>query len=210
MSKLYFNLTKKFTTENSSVSHKKRLRFNSIDSYVRCLAHVLNLIVSDILSALKSGDHKSAIEACDLLQDNKKIGRHSALSRLQIMALCISRNPQRRQQWKLVCQSNGLKDKFIKYDIETRWNSTYCMLTDVSQAKTQIKKWIEHQTQFLTFSSQDWSQLQQIQSILSKFDEFTQLVSKHQPQISLAIPIDYELHDMLDDTASTQGEFFGS
>jgi hypothetical protein len=95
MSELYFNLTEKFTTENSSVSHKKRLRFNGVDSYVRCLAHVLNLIVSDILSALKSGDHKSAIEACDLLQDNKKIGRHSALSWLQIMALWISRTPQR-------------------------------------------------------------------------------------------------------------------
>ena len=140
MSELYFNLTEKFTTENSSVSHKKRLRFNGVDSYVRCLAHVLNLIVSDILSALKSGDHKSAIEACDLLQDNKKIGRHSALSRLRIMALWISRTPQRRQQWKLVCQSNGLKDKFIEYDVETRWNSTYRMLRDILQAKTQIKK----------------------------------------------------------------------
>ena len=184
------------------MSHKKCLRFNGVDSYICCLVHVLNLIVSDILSALKSGDHKSAIEACDLLQDNKKIGRHSALSRLRIMALWISRTPQRRQQWKLVCQSNGLKDKFIEYDVETRWNSTYRMLRDALQAKTQIKKWIEHQTQFPPFSSEDWSHLQQIESVLFKFDEFTQLVSKCQPQISLVIPIYYKLYNILDDAAS--------
>ncbi|KAJ5464339.1 uncharacterized protein N7458_000025, partial [Penicillium daleae] len=67
-----------------------------------------------------------------------------------------------------------------------------------------IKKWIEHQNQFPLFSSKDWSQLQQLELILSKFEEFTQLVSRRQSQISLAIPIYYELHDTLEDAASAQ------
>lgn len=137
------------------------------------------------------------------------MGQHSALARLRIMALWISRTPQRRQQWKVVCRSNGLKDKFIEYDVETRWNATYRMIQDAFQARPQIKKWIEHQNQFPPFLSEDWSQLQQLELILSKFDEFTQLVSRRQPQISLAIPIYYELHDMLEDAASAQGEFAG-
>lgn len=48
--------------------------------------------MSDILLAMKSGDHRSAAEACDLLQENKKMGRHTALARLRIMALWISKN----------------------------------------------------------------------------------------------------------------------
>lgn len=43
--------------------------------------------------------------------------------------------------------------------------------------------------------------------VLSKFDEFTQLVSQRKSQISLAIPIYYELNDMLEDAASAQGDF---
>ncbi|KAJ5982209.1 hypothetical protein N7451_012309 [Penicillium sp. IBT 35674x] len=198
-SELYFNLAEKYTSDGFDPSCSGRLRFLGIDSYIRCLAHVLNLIVSDILSAMKSGDHRSAAEACDLLQDNPKMGQHSALARLRIMALWISRTPQRRQQWKV--------DKFIEYDVETRWNSTYRMIQDAFHARPQIKKWIEHQNQFPPFLSEDWPQLQQLELILSKFDEFTLLVSRRQSQISLAIPIYYELHDMLEDAASAQGEF---
>jgi hypothetical protein len=208
-SELYFNLAEKYNSEDATISDKGRLRFQGVDSYIRCLAHILNLIVRDILSALKSGDHKSALEACDLLQENKKIGQHSALARLRIMALWILRTPQRRQQWKVTCQANGLSDKFIEYDVETRWNSTYRMIQDAFQAKVQIRKWIEHQNQFPPFSPDDWLQLQQLEVILSKFNEFTQLVSRRQSQISLAIPIYYELHDMLEDAASAQGEFLG-
>ena len=86
-SKLYFNLLEECNLESSKVPSKGRLRFQGIDSYIRCLAHVLNLIVRDILSGMKCGDHKSAIEACDLLQGNKKIGRQSTLARIRIMAL---------------------------------------------------------------------------------------------------------------------------
>lgn len=83
------------------------------------------------------------------------------------------------------------------------------MIKDALEAKVQIKKWIEHQSQFPPFSPDDWSQLQQVEAILSKFDEFTQLVSRRQSQISLAIPIYYELHDMLEDAASGRGDFSG-
>jgi hypothetical protein len=106
-----------------------------------------------------------------------------------------------------VCQSNRLKDKFIEYDVETRWNSTHRMLRDALNAKQQIKKWIEHQTYFPPFTAEDWDRLQQIEGFLARFEEFTLTVSKRQPQITLAIPIYYELHDLLHDAASREGEF---
>lgn len=66
VSELFFNLLEKYNSEDSNLPDKGRLRFQGIDSY--------------ILSRMKSGDHKSAIEDCDLLQGNKKIGRQSALA----------------------------------------------------------------------------------------------------------------------------------
>lgn len=209
MSELYFSLKDTLPADGNASADKEDLRFLGVDSYVRCLAHVLHLITSNILSELKVGDHKTANEMCDLLQQNKKIGRHSALARLRILVLWIARTPQRRQQWKVSCQTHGLNDKFIEYDVENRWNSTYRMLKEALQAKTQIKKWIENQNYLPPFTPEDWSHLQQIENVLSKFDEFTQLVSRRQPQISLAIPIYYELHDLMHDAASAQGDFSG-
>ncbi|ODQ70695.1 hypothetical protein LIPSTDRAFT_156155, partial [Lipomyces starkeyi NRRL Y-11557] len=57
ISVLYENLQKKVGS----------LRFRGLESYVRCLAHILNLIVKDILSALKSGTAAEAFCACDML-----------------------------------------------------------------------------------------------------------------------------------------------
>jgi hypothetical protein len=105
------------------------------------------------------------------------------------MALWIARTPQRKQQWKLICQANRLKDSFIEYDVDTRWNSTHRMLRDALNAKQQIKKWIESQSYLPGFSAEDWNRLEQIDSILRKFEEFTLTVSKRQPQLSLALPI---------------------
>lgn len=81
------------------------------------------------------------------------------------------------------------------------------MIQDGLQAKAQVKKWIEHQNESPQFTPDDWSQLQQVEMVLSKFDEFTQLVSRHQSQISLVIPVYYEVYDMLEDAASAQGDF---
>ncbi|KAK9427740.1 hypothetical protein V1505DRAFT_403484, partial [Lipomyces doorenjongii] len=112
--------------------------------------------------------------------------------------------PQRKQQWKIICKANGLREKFIEYDVDTRWNSTHRMIRDALEAKQQIRKWIDHQHYLPPFSTQDWDRLQQIDTVLKKL---TLTVFKREPQISLAIPIYYELQDMLNDAASMEGEF---
>ncbi|KAK9311892.1 hypothetical protein V1524DRAFT_337529, partial [Lipomyces starkeyi] len=126
---------------------------------------------------------------------------------LRIMALWIARTPQRKQQWKLICQANRLKDSFIEYNVDTWWNSTHRMLRDAPNAKQQIKKWIKSQSYLPGFSAEDWNRLEQIDSILRTFEEFTLTVSKRQPQLSLALPIYYELHDLLHYATYREGEF---
>ncbi|KAK9252867.1 hypothetical protein V1507DRAFT_196101 [Lipomyces tetrasporus] len=60
------------------------------------------------------------------------------MARLRILALWIARTPQRKQSWKNVCRINDLPDKFIAYDVDNRWNSTYQMLDDGLASKRQI------------------------------------------------------------------------
>ncbi|KAK9357148.1 hypothetical protein V1504DRAFT_126844 [Lipomyces starkeyi] len=113
------------------------VRFQGRESFINCLAHVVNLIVKDILKALKSGDTSSANEACDQIARGRPIGSHSALSMLRILSLWVLRTPQRREGWKNLCSIHELNDKYIQYDVDNRWNSTYRMLQDGLSAKNR-------------------------------------------------------------------------
>ncbi|KAK9246143.1 hypothetical protein V1506DRAFT_457591, partial [Lipomyces tetrasporus] len=53
----------------------------------------------------------------------------------------------------------------------------------------------------------DWNQLRQLRDILSKFDEFTRLVSHTKPQLSLSIALYYELEELFQDASNREGLF---
>ena len=73
---------------------KDKIQFEGLDSYVRCIAHILNLIVKDILRALKSGNTKEAFAVCNDIQDGKSVPVQSALAKLRILTVWINRSPQ--------------------------------------------------------------------------------------------------------------------
>ncbi|KAK9427491.1 hypothetical protein V1505DRAFT_288602, partial [Lipomyces doorenjongii] len=129
------------------------------------------------------------------------------LSRLRILTLWILRSPQRREGWKKLCSINGLNDKYIEYDVDTRWNSTYRMLQGGLAAKEQIRCYLNAVRLLPPFTASDWEQLGQIARVLQKFDEFTNLVSTKGLSISLSIGVYYELQDLLDSASTRQGEF---
>ncbi|KAK9257597.1 hypothetical protein V1519DRAFT_113117 [Lipomyces tetrasporus] len=106
-----------------------------LGSCVRCLAHIIHLIVKDILVALKSGNTEEADAICDNLDEgeHQSLRALEPLARLRIIALWIHRSPQRRQAWNDNCKRMNLPDKFIEYDVDTRWNSTFRMLSDALQ-----------------------------------------------------------------------------
>jgi hypothetical protein len=196
-----------FHTLKETAFDKDKIQFQGLDSYIRCLAHVLNLIVKDILRALKSGTTKEAFAICDSLQEGEPIPAQSALAKLRILALWINRSPQRRQKWKEVCKYMNLSGKYIQYDVETRWNSTYRMLDDGLNARDQINRFLSLQTEIPPLTDNDWGRLSQIHQILAKFNELTLFVSERRPQISLAVPLYYELHDLLYEGSESQGVF---
>ncbi|KAF1808085.1 hypothetical protein P152DRAFT_406142, partial [Eremomyces bilateralis CBS 781.70] len=54
-----------------------------------------------------------------------------------------------------------------------------------------------------------WQHLSQIHQVLSKFNELTLFVSERKPQISLTVPLYYELYDLLNEGSEAQGVFSG-
>jgi hypothetical protein len=173
-SELYFSLSDRPRVEDTTPAPLYR----GLDSYIRCLAHVLNRIVKDILRTLGSGTMEQAQVACDCLQTGNSITEHSAIGKLRVLALWINRSPQRRQKWKEICRLNNLPDKFVAYDVATRWNSTFRMVDDGLNSRQQVNKFLNLQEELPPFTLKDWSQLEQIHTVLHKFNELTLFISK--------------------------------
>jgi hypothetical protein len=196
-----------FHTLMETAHDKNEIPFQGLDGYIRCLAHILNLIVKDILRSLKSGTTKEAFAVCDDIQNGISVPVQSALAKLRILTVWINRSPQRRQNWKEICKIMNLPSKYIEYDVDTRWNSTYRMLDDGLKAKAQIDRFVSFQPELQSFTDSDWSRLSQIHQILAKFNELTLFVSERRPHISLTVPLYYELQDLLDEGSELQGAF---
>lgn len=65
----------------------------------------------------------------------------------------------------------NLSDKFIEYDVETRWNLTFRMLDDGLKAKAQVDRVLAFHTEIPAFTDEEWLYLSQIYQVLTKFDE---------------------------------------
>lgn len=81
------------------------------------------------------------------------------------------------------------------------------MVDDGLKSRQQINKFLNLQEELPPFTSQDWLRLEQIYTVLHKFNELTLFISKRNPQISLAVPISYDLHELLDDMREGSGDF---
>jgi Domain of unknown function (DUF4413) len=74
-------------------------------------------------------------------------------------------------------------------------------------ARRQINEWIKMYGTVPEFTLHDWERMEAIVSVLSRFYEHTELVSRILPQISFAIPIFYDLHDLIHDASDRTGDF---
>ena len=61
--------------------------------YIRYLAHIINLIVKDILRDVGSGNRTEANEACDSHVVSSYFAAETALGKLRVLAVYIQRSP---------------------------------------------------------------------------------------------------------------------
>jgi hypothetical protein len=207
---LYTELLKEYEDEDDALCLKPPMRFHGKRSFIRCLAHVINLICKEVLTALGSGSAREAKATLDELDRHKNRGfpatcsEKSTIAKIRLLVLWIARSPQRRQDWKLISPT-----KQINYDVDTRWNSTYNMVTEAIRLRRELTQFIRTHPEVgvLQLVDTEWSTLEQIKSVLEPFWEYTNHVSRSCPSLVDSLPIYWALDDLLDDVRMAKGQF---
>jgi len=177
--------------------------------YIRCLAHILNLIVQTVLTELKSGDIKSAEDICDHRLSIPE-SNFSVINRIRVVAVHSTRTPQRRELWRQICAQNNKVYCVIAYDVPTRWNSTYRMLTTAVKYRSQYERYISRlkELENMLLDDNDWKFVDDLILVLEQFATFTEKVSESaSSQITLSLPIYYCIQDILLDVKDRKKSF---
>ncbi|KAI1006318.1 hypothetical protein K3495_g1900 [Podosphaera aphanis] len=95
----------------------------------------------------------------------------------------------------------------IRYDVDTRWNSTYRMLADAVSSRAQISAFLFVLVDLFSLAEEDKSEVNLIVELLGRMQSYTDEVSKRESKINLAIPIYFELHDYLDELVTGSGKY---
>lgn len=211
---LYAELSKTYDDEDSEFRLRPLMRFHGRTSFIRCLAHIINLICKDILAHFGAGSMKEAKVALDQASATRSLSlletgtsvlvEKNVIVKIRLLVLWIARSPQRLQEWRRVSPR-----KLISYDVETRWNSTFIMITDALRLRKELTQFvrIHAEVEALLPTEEDWLLLRQLETVLKPFWEYTNVMSQRMPTVADSLPIYWSLNDLLHDVCCAQGDF---
>ncbi|KAL7129589.1 hypothetical protein ABFS83_13G078000 [Erythranthe nasuta] len=126
---------------------------------VRCLAHVINLVVRAGIDEMK--------ETIKRLRRSVKYVRSSP-SRLQMFKKCI-------EEEKITCK------RIVCLDVKTRWNSTYLMIDSALPFEKAFDRLEEQDPSYVSecdvIGSKDWANLKSLHAFLEEFYLLTTRIS---------------------------------
>jgi hypothetical protein len=210
---LYKLLSKDFTNDitmaNSPFEPRERMEFKGDKSFVRCLAHILNLVAKAIFKELKAGSHK---EAKKLIQEmaKKRIDffkpedtPRSAIARLRLIVLWLLASEQRMLKFR------EYADIGLDYDVDTRWNALLKMLELAIRTRVAIDHMCEEFSALapLKLSPAEWIFLGEIYGVMQPFYEKTLLVSQDAPTMTQSTTIYWDIDDIIDNVIERQGKY---
>ncbi len=178
--------------------------------YVGCLNHILSLTCNTFFKHLNFG---TIVETQEYLDKNerKMKSEHTVLSapaKIRSLAVYVKRSPQRMDEWRECCMRCRLSERFIRYDVATRWNSTFRMLKDAVELKVVVNYFVKRSgIDCLMMTDDDWQLLDHVICVLEVFDAFTIMLSQSKPLLSLSLPIYYAMTDVLLDMSERKNEY---
>ncbi|GBB95627.1 hypothetical protein RclHR1_02580010 [Rhizophagus clarus] len=209
-----FNLLSKIlgiSTDNASNMDKMFNKFEYICNYegikfdadnqrVRCLAHIINLAVQNILKALKGEAPENENE---ILQENVSIGSIlGVVTKLRILITKIRASPQRKERFKRQCVALNVKSLELIPDIRTRWNSTFYMIKRAFCLREPLHNLAAADKELSSYllNSIEWDKLNEIQGLLECFQKATiEMSSENSPTLGQTVPIYNYLIDNIED-----------
>ena len=206
---LYKMLSKDFTSDTTTASYdcREQMQFKGDQSFIRCLAHILNLIAKAILKALNAGSHKDAKKLIYEMAE-KKIESftntpRSAIARLRLIVLWILASELR------ILKFREYSEVGLDYDVDTRWNALLKMLELAIRSKDAINHMCEEYSALepLKLSPNKWNFLGEIYEVMLPLYEKTLLVSQDSPTITQATAIYWDLDDIMDDVIEKKGNY---
>ncbi|GES73509.1 zinc finger BED domain-containing protein RICESLEEPER 2-like [Rhizophagus clarus] len=168
------------------------IKFDADNQRVRCLAHIINLSVQNILKALKGEAPENKNE---ILQENVSIG-----SILGVVTKVTS--PQRKERFKRQCVALNIKSLELIPDIRTRWNSTFYMIKRAFCLREPLHNLAAADKELSSYllNSIKWDKLNEIQGLLECFQKATiEMSSENSPILGQTVPIYNYLIDNIED-----------
>ncbi|XP_019167734.1 PREDICTED: zinc finger BED domain-containing protein RICESLEEPER 2-like isoform X1 [Ipomoea nil] len=144
--------------------------------HVRCCAHILNILVQDGLSEIKS--------IIENVRDSVKY---------------ISASPQRLHSFNEICKQLQVPNKKLILDCCTRWNATFAMLSCALDFKQVFPRYQLRDPNYKCLPSEDdWQRVEEICSLLVHFNEVTKIISGSEyPTANLFLPELYNIKEIL-------------
>jgi hypothetical protein len=209
---LYKSLKRTYDDKASIV--RPRMRFHGRSSWVRCLAHINGLIVSDVMKDLKTGTAAEAKRLLDALDEIHKSSTYtipfdasrSGPAKIRLINLWALRSAPREQDFKSMPRT---KNRRPIYDVDTRWNSGHDMMEQYIELTPEYNEFIERNPQIAALRLTDAEELavHQLTWVLRPFKEATLEVSKNMPSITRSLETYWDLESLLNDVIAGEGKY---
>ncbi|KAK9057990.1 hypothetical protein SSX86_022830 [Deinandra increscens subsp. villosa] len=174
------------STLKDDLSRVKKLPCGGRLFHVRCCAHILNLLVKDGLSMIKSviGEVREAVKY-------------------------INSSEMRRQMFSNAAQQLQVDDRKLALDVPTRWNSTYDMLSLAINFKDVFPRYAEYEPHFKHVpTKQDWVNVQHVCEVLKVFKMCTNIISgTDYPTANLYLMEVYKVKKAIDEGVLSEIKF---
>ena len=94
-----------------------------------------------------------------------------AIQKVRKISSLVNFPPGHLTSFILVCEAVGIKPRRAVKDVETRWNSTYCMLVRAVYLKEAINMWVKSRKDYdtLILNVEEWNKVEFLVHFLAPF-----------------------------------------